>query len=115
MGDSPVKSSAMPAKKGEKWSDPNFITEVLLPSLLVRKAGLSHRPIFPKLTGSQVAITWIGHASFLVQTPKHNILIDPNWSNWLIVVRRLRKAGFPIHHLPNIDLVLVTHAHFDHL
>src|SRR5207247_4608795 len=44
-----------------------------------------------------------------------NVLVDPIWSKWLKVVKRLKKPGFEIHHLPEIDLVLVTHAHFDHL
>ncbi len=61
------------------------------------------------------SITWIGHASFLLQTHEVNVLIDPNWSMWLKVIKRLKKPGFEIHHLPEIDFVLVTHAHFDHL
>ncbi len=93
----------------------NFITEVLLPSLLSRKQGTKQKPIFPAVGPGQFCLTWIGHASFLVQTPEHNILIDPNWANWMLVIRRLRHAGLDIHDLPNIDLVLVTHAHFDHL
>ena len=44
-----------------------------------------------------------------------NMLIDPNWSKWLKVIKRLKQPGFELHHLPTIDLVLVTHAHFDHL
>ncbi|MDX6767364.1 MAG: MBL fold metallo-hydrolase [Candidatus Methylacidiphilales bacterium] len=108
----PEKPKSLP-----RWRTRNFITEVLLPSLLTRKAGVRARqsPLFPKLTGNQICLTWIGHASFLIQTAKHNILIDPNWANWLLVIRRLKHAGLPLHDLPNIDLVLVTHAHFDHL
>jgi L-ascorbate metabolism protein UlaG (beta-lactamase superfamily) len=34
---------------------------------------------------------------------------------WLKVIKRLKQPGFEIHHLPSIDFVLVTHAHFDHL
>jgi L-ascorbate metabolism protein UlaG (beta-lactamase superfamily) len=101
--------------KPRQWHKRNFITEVLLPSLFTRKTGLTHQPIFPKLKGDQIALTWIGHASFLLQTPEHNILIDPNWANWLVVIRRLKRAGIAIHDLPNISLVLITHAHFDHL
>ncbi|PYL08892.1 MAG: MBL fold metallo-hydrolase, partial [Verrucomicrobia bacterium] len=37
------------------------------------------------------------------------------WSKWLKVIKRLKQPGFEIHHLPSIDFVLVTHAHFDHL
>src|SRR5882757_5065516 len=102
-------------KKATRWNERNFITEVLIPSLFVRKSGVQHRPVFPKLQKGQFGITWIGHASFLIQTPDHNILVDPNWANWLVVIRRLKRAGLAIRDLPNIDLVLITHAHFDHL
>jgi L-ascorbate metabolism protein UlaG (beta-lactamase superfamily) len=102
-------------KKATRWHERNFITEVLIPSFLTKKIGVQHRPVFPKLKAGQFALTWIGHASFLIQTPRHNILVDPNWANWLIVIRRLKRAGLSIHDLPNIDLVLITHAHFDHL
>lgn len=99
------------------WRDKNFITEVLLPSLWAKKRGVkaSVSPMFPKLKDNEICLTWIGHASFLIQTPKHNILVDPIWANWLMVLRRLKHAGIAIGHLPEIDLVLITHAHFDHL
>jgi L-ascorbate metabolism protein UlaG (beta-lactamase superfamily) len=102
-------------KKATRWHQRNFITEVFIPSLFTRKRGVETRPIFPRLQGEQLGITWIGHASFLIQTAKHNILVDPNWANWLVVIRRLKRAGLALHDLPNIDLVLITHAHFDHL
>lgn len=100
-----------------KWTERNFITEVFIPSLFQRKSGTRplHPPVFPVIQPGQFCITWIGHASFLIQTLEHNILIDPNWANWLLVVKRLRHAGMALKHLPNIDLVLITHAHFDHL
>jgi L-ascorbate metabolism protein UlaG (beta-lactamase superfamily) len=105
------------ALKRPKWAERNFVTEVFIPSLFQRKAGkrAGAAPLFPKLKEGQVGITWIGHASFLIQTGTQNILVDPNWSNWLWVIRRVRHAGIELDHLPNIDLVLVTHAHFDHL
>lgn len=110
-----TKAVIVKKKKATKWNERNFITEVLIPSLFSRRGGQQNRPVFPKLKKGQLCITWIGHASFLVQTPRHNILIDPNWANWLLVIRRLRRAGLAIEDLPNIDLVLITHAHFDHL
>lgn len=104
-------------KKPARWREQNFITEVLLPSFFAQRGGVkaSHAPNFPTITGDQICLTWIGHASFLLQMPGLNLLIDPNWANWLLVIRRLRHAGMELHHLPNIDLVLITHAHFDHL
>ena len=110
-----VSSPKKKKNKATRWNQRNFITEVLIPSLFVRKSGVENRPVFPKLQPGQIGLTWIGHASFLIQTPKHNILVDPNWANWLVVIKRLKRAGLSIEDLPNIDLVLITHAHFDHL
>ena len=42
-------------------------------------------------------------------------MIDPNFARWLFVLKRLRQPGVRLRDLPPIDLVLVTHAHFDHL
>lgn len=98
------------------WNKRNFLTEVLLPSLLQRRAGATNgSPYFPSLQPGQIGITWIGHASFLVQMAGLNILIDPNWSLWVKGIKRLKTPGLHLHELPMIDLVLVTHAHFDHL
>lgn len=102
-------------RPGTDWHKRNFLTSVLIPSLFTKRAAAGEPPLFPKLRAGEICITWIGHASFLVQTQNVNVLIDPNWSLWLKVVKRLKKPGFEIHDLPSIDFVLVTHAHFDHL
>jgi len=83
-------------------------------ALLTRRTGQHRHPIFPKLKRGQVALTWIGHASFLIQFTDLNVLIDPNFANWLFLLKRLKRAGLKIRDLPPIDLVLLTHAHFDH-
>jgi len=103
-------------KLGEGWHKRNFLTEVIIPSFFIRRRGRpTQSPVFPELTGDQIGITWIGHASFLIQTPEHNILVDPNWAKWLKIIKRIKHPGIEIRDLPSIDLVLVTHAHFDHL
>ena len=91
-----------------------FFREMIWKALLTRRTGQHRHPIFPKLSYGQVAITWIGHASFLIQFTNLNVLIDPNFANWLFLLKRLRRSGFKIRDLPRIDLVLLTHAHFDH-
>jgi len=81
---------------------------------LMPRTGHHRRPQFPKLGPGELALTWIGHASFLVQFHDLNVLIDPNFANWLFFLKRVKRAGLKIEHLPRIDLVLLTHAHFDH-
>lgn len=83
-------------------------------ALLTKRHGTHREPKFPKLQHGEVAITWIGHASFLVQHTDLNILIDPNFANWLFLLKRIKRAGLKLKDLPPIDLVLLTHAHFDH-
>ena len=91
-----------------------FFHEMIWKALLTPRIGQHKRPVFPKLTHGQVALTWIGHASFLVQFTNLNVLIDPNFANWLFLLKRIKRSGLKIDHLPPIDLVLLTHAHFDH-
>ncbi len=103
----------MRLKKG--WHKRNFLTRVIIPSLFTRRTSSSHEGERPILSCKEIGITWIGHASFLIETETHAILIDPNWARWLKIIKRLRYPGLALAELPAIDLVLVTHAHFDHL
>ncbi len=63
----------------------------------------------------ELGVTFIGHSSFLLQVGGRNVLVDPVFSKRLIVLRRQRRPGLRIDGLPPIDLVLLTHAHMDHL
>ncbi len=66
------------------------------------------------------AITWIGHATLLVQVDGLSILTDPQWSDragpasWL-GAKRLGPPGLAFEALPRIDVVVVSHDHYDHL
>ncbi len=102
-------------RPGNGWQKRNFLTEVLIPSMFEPRSGGHAPPNFPELKEGEIGITWIGHATFLIQTREQNLLIDPNWAKWLKVFKRMRHPGLHLDDLPAIDLVLVTHAHFDHL
>jgi len=91
-----------------------FFRELVLKALLTPRRGEHQRPVFPKLKYGEVAVTWIGHASFLIQFTDLNVLIDPNFANWIFLLKRIKRSGLKISDLPPIDLVLLTHAHFDH-
>ena len=91
-----------------------FFRELVWKAFLTPRIGEHQHPVFPKLTQGQVAITWIGQASFLIQFTDLNVLVDPNFANWLFLLKRIKRSGLKLEHLPPIDLVLLTHAHFDH-
>jgi L-ascorbate metabolism protein UlaG (beta-lactamase superfamily) len=74
------------------------------------------KPNPPKLVDpEELGVTFIGHSSFLIQIAGRNVLVDPVFATRLILLRRARKPGMEIAHLPPIDAVLLTHAHMDHL
>jgi L-ascorbate metabolism protein UlaG (beta-lactamase superfamily) len=63
----------------------------------------------------ELGVTFIGHSSFLLQVHGRKLLVDPVFSKRLIVLRRQRRPGVMVEELPPIDVVLLTHAHMDHL
>ncbi len=76
-------------------------------------SGNTHKPRLA--SNGELGVTFIGHSSFFLQMGGLSVTIDPNFARWLFVLKRLRRPGLRIRDLPAIDLVLVTHAHFDHL
>lgn len=61
------------------------------------------------------ALTWIGHASFLVQLGGASLLIDPILSPRIVALPRLVAPGLDFDALPTLDAVLITHNHRDHM
>jgi L-ascorbate metabolism protein UlaG (beta-lactamase superfamily) len=73
-----------------------------------------------RVTGDKVRLSFVGHASWLIQTAGLNILIDPVWSMRASPLRwagpkRHNDPGIAFDALPPIDIVLVSHGHYDHL
>lgn len=73
-----------------------------------------------RVDGGRVRVTFVNHATMLVQMDGFNILTDPIWSLRCsplqsIGPRRHRPPGIRFRDLPPIDVVLVSHNHYDHL
>jgi len=72
-----------------------------------------------RVEGEAMIATWIGHASVLVQTAGLNILTDPMWSDTAgpfgFGPKRVAAPGVRFDDLPKIDVVLVSHNHYDHM
>lgn len=79
------------------------------------------QPVPPKrVEGGALEITMVNHATVLLQHCGVNILTDPMWSERASPVswagpRRRRAPGIEFENLPPIDLVLISHDHYDHL
>jgi L-ascorbate metabolism protein UlaG (beta-lactamase superfamily) len=73
-----------------------------------------------RIDPDRLAVTWIGHATTLIQTQRLAILTDPIWSDRASPVgfagpKRVRAPGIRFDDLPKIDVVLISHNHYDHL
>lgn len=88
-------------------------TKLVRHSAMTRRTGQPRKPVLAR--NGEFGLTFIGHSSFFVQIGGKNLLIDPNFAQWLFILKRLRRPGVKVKDLPPIDAVLVTHAHFDHL
>jgi N-acyl-phosphatidylethanolamine-hydrolysing phospholipase D len=76
--------------------------------------------VHPRAPRGHHSATWIGHSTVLLQLGPLNVLTDPVWSEraspfqW-VGPRRLMAPGVEFDDLPEIDLVLLSHDHYDHL
>lgn len=73
-----------------------------------------------RIGNGQLRITYINQATLLIQTDSLNILTDPIFSDFagpvsFLASKRIRNPGIPFDSLPSIDIVLVSHNHYDHL
>jgi L-ascorbate metabolism protein UlaG (beta-lactamase superfamily) len=67
-----------------------------------------------------VHITWYGHSSVLVELDGGRVLFDPIWSDRcspssLVGPRRLHRPPVPLTRLPQVDAIVISHDHYDHL
>ncbi|MGI8772075.1 MAG: MBL fold metallo-hydrolase [Acidobacteriaceae bacterium] len=90
-----------------------YSVKLILRSAVSPLQGESRRPEL--VSPQELGITFIGHSSFLLQLAGMHVLCDPVFARWLVLLRRQRRPGVKIKHLPATDLVLLSHAHMDHL
>jgi N-acyl-phosphatidylethanolamine-hydrolysing phospholipase D len=74
----------------------------------------------PRAPASDISVTWVGHSTFLIQIGGANLLTDPIWSDRASPTRgsgprRWIAPAVALDALPPIDVVLISHNHYDHL
>ncbi|MEZ0363814.1 MBL fold metallo-hydrolase [Mycobacterium sp. pUA109] len=67
-----------------------------------------------------LAVTWLGHATALVEIDGYRVLTDPVWSDRcspsdLVGPERLHPPPLPLEALPAVDAIVISHDHYDHL
>lgn len=111
--------------------DPNITHKNLLDVLKWQRT--SKKPKWPKsvpvgafdvppgkVAGDKIRISYVGHVTFLIQTESLNILTDPVWSSRVgptsfLGFKRVTQPGIHFDQLPKIDIVVISHNHYDHM
>lgn len=132
-----VKTFAHAIKKGRKFQNPvetrmgglGMLLKVLWIYLLNKDERSPRRPLGPFRTDPRVydqpsasglRITWMGHSSMLIEIDGVRLLVDPIWDKRASPLswagpKRFFPPTLALEDLPPIDLVLISHDHFDHL
>jgi N-acyl-phosphatidylethanolamine-hydrolysing phospholipase D len=85
-----------------KDDDPSFVTPTRTPDLTL-------------VASPAPSLTWVGHATFAMRLGGKLIATDPVWSERLTVIKRRAPPGIAFADLPPVDVVTVSHNHYDHL
>ncbi len=133
----PLGASPGPYPDSPQWADGHFHNR--LPSSLIEggsraslardfarkgRVGRPAKPIpldFPDLSAAaDLAATWLGHSTVLIEVDGLRILADPVWSercspSRLVGPKRFHPVPLELSTLPAIDAVLISHDHYDHL
>jgi L-ascorbate metabolism protein UlaG (beta-lactamase superfamily) len=99
------------------------VSQLVLSFRFVRTAlaGLLSRPghtrprAVPVPAPGTMAVTMVGHATVMLTTPHARVLTDPCFAHWLWGLRRVEPVAIDPSDLSAVDLVLISHAHQDHL
>jgi L-ascorbate metabolism protein UlaG (beta-lactamase superfamily) len=119
---------------GERFFDPDGVPPKSLADVLRWQfGGNRQRAAWPewapsphadtppeRINGEKARLSFVGHASWLIQASGLNILVDPVWSERVSPFsfagpKRHNDPGISFDALPKIDVVLVSHGHYDHL
>ena len=85
----------------------------------VRKLSNGQTKPVPRVMGREIVATFVNHSTVLIQTEGINILTDPIWAKRASPLsfgeKRYVDPGVAINDLPEIDIILLSHDHYDHM
>ena len=92
------------------------VSKNITDAIFSRPEKVKKQILDPVKDSVRFSVLWVGHASTMIQIEDKVILLDPVFED-VIASLMLRKveAGLSIKNLPKLDLVLISHAHMDHL
>ena len=106
-------SVAMPSAKEFLIGGERRVPDAPLPSVDPRHA-------WRQAPGSGLRATWLGHSTVLLEMDGHRVLTDPVWGKRaspfaLLGPKRFQPVPLKLRQLPEVDVVVISHDHYDHL
>lgn len=107
-----------PIEKPSVWNRArDFFNSTSWPDEIKNNA---HEPLYRKPLPDAVVVTFINHATVLIQVDGLTLLTDPIWSeraspSAYLGPQRVRSPGIALNDLPKIDVILLSHNHYDHM
>ena len=97
-----------------------LLAAAVQPDPVVQPPRMANNGTFLRENGTEATVTWVGHSTLLIQLEGINLLTDPQWSLRASPVsffgpKRYTEPGLRFEDLPRIDLVVISHDHYDHL
>ena len=111
-------------RRPDGWTRWNFVVRRLVAASVAPRTfeapRIANDGAALRAGGINPSVTWVGHATVLLQVDGLNVLTDPNWSERASPLgwagpRRLNPPGLAFQDLPRIDAVVISHDHYDHL
>jgi N-acyl-phosphatidylethanolamine-hydrolysing phospholipase D len=106
----------------DTWTRWRFVIPRLLGSTFSPRASFPRASTDPRTLQEPgtATVTWVGHSTVLVRLDGVSVLTDPQWSERasplsFVGPRRVMPPGVRFEDLPPIDLVVISHDHYDHL
>ncbi len=131
LSTAPYKGPITPHFNGQRFKNPSgvpangfdkvfrYLRESTKENWLIRNPNIYDKKI-RDATDEELRFLWVNHSTFLIQIGNTNILTDPIWSKYCSpiptpMLKRKRPSGIALNNLPRIDLVLISHNHYDHM
>ncbi|HSF47038.1 MAG TPA: MBL fold metallo-hydrolase, partial [Burkholderiales bacterium] len=111
-------------RRPDGWTRWNFVVRRLLSASIAPRTfeapRIANDGAALRAGSINPSVTWVGHATVLLQMDGLNVLTDPNWSERASPLtwagpRRLSPPGLVFQDLPRVDVVVISHDHYDHL
>jgi L-ascorbate metabolism protein UlaG (beta-lactamase superfamily) len=96
------------------WGPEQRVPPAPLPIVPLTRANFAEQP------ASGLRVTWLGHSTVLIEIDGYRVLVDPVWGkraspSQLVGPKRFHAPPLSLAELPPLDVVILTHDHYDHL